>query len=108
MIVPFIFFLRRNLEETEEFATRKHRPGMAEVFHTLAQNWVIVFAGMMMVALTTTAFYLITVYAPTFGKTVLHLSTSDALLVTLLVGFRTFSGCRLAAHCRIASVVARY
>ncbi|RON13542.1 MFS transporter [Pseudomonas frederiksbergensis] len=90
MIVPFIFFLRRNLEETEEFAARKHRPGMAEVFRTLAQNWVIVFAGMMMVALTTTAFYLITVYAPTFGKTVLHLSTSDALLVTLLVGVSNF------------------
>ena len=90
MIVPFIFFLRRNLEETEEFAARKHRPSMADVFRTLAQNWVIVFAGMMMVALTTTAFYLITVYAPTFGKTVLHLSTSDALLVTLLVGVSNF------------------
>jgi MHS family citrate/tricarballylate:H+ symporter-like MFS transporter len=90
MIVPFIFLLRRNLEETEEFATRKHRPSMAEVFRTLGQNWLIVFAGMMMVALTTTAFYLITVYAPTFGKTVLHLSTSDALLVTLLVGVSNF------------------
>jgi hypothetical protein len=49
MIVPFIFFLRRNLEETEEFAARKHRPSMGDVFRTLAQNWVIVFAGMMMV-----------------------------------------------------------
>ncbi len=90
MIVPFIFFLRRNLEETKEFEARKHRPSMGDVFRTLAQNWVIVFAGMMMVALTTTAFYLITVYAPTFGKTVLHLSTSDALLVTLLVGVSNF------------------
>ncbi|WP_085726221.1 MFS transporter [Pseudomonas sp. R37(2017)] len=90
MIVPFIFLLRRNLEETEEFATRKHRPSMSEVFRTLGQNWLIVFAGMMMVALTTTAFYLITVYAPTFGKTVLHLSTSDALLATLLVGVSNF------------------
>lgn len=90
MIVPFIFFLRRNLEETEAFEARKHRPGMGEVFRTLARNWVIVFAGMMMVALTTTAFYLITVYAPTFGKTVLQLSTSDALLVTLLVGVSNF------------------
>ncbi|NVZ99461.1 MFS transporter [Pseudomonas gingeri] len=90
MIVPFIFLLRRNLAETEEFAKRKHRPGMREVFNTLAQNWVIVVAGMLMVALTTTAFYLITVYAPTFGKTVLHLSTADSLLVTLLVGVSNF------------------
>ncbi|MFJ2365970.1 MFS transporter [Pseudomonas sp. NPDC087697] len=90
MIVPFIFLLRRNLEETAEFTARSHRPSMRQVFGTLLQNWQIVIAGMLMVALTTTAFYLITVYAPTFGKTVLHLSTSDALLVTLLVGVSNF------------------
>ncbi|TVT79736.1 MFS transporter [Pseudomonas sp. H3(2019)] len=90
MIVPFIFLLRRNLEETAEFAARRHRPTMRQVFGTLLQNWQIVIAGMLMVALTTTAFYLITVYAPTFGKTVLHLSTADALLVTLLVGVSNF------------------
>ncbi|AET90745.1 metabolite/H+ symporter, major facilitator superfamily [Burkholderia sp. YI23] len=38
----------------------------------------------------TTSFYLITVYAPTFGKTVLHLSTADSLLVTLCVGVSNF------------------
>ncbi|MGE8175275.1 MFS transporter [Pseudomonas fluorescens] len=90
MIVPFIFLLRRNLEETAEFTARRHRPSMRQVFGALLQNWQIVIAGMLMVALTTTAFYLITVYAPTFGKTVLHLSTSDALLVTLLVGVSNF------------------
>jgi MHS family citrate/tricarballylate:H+ symporter-like MFS transporter len=30
------------------------------------------------------------VYAPTFGKTVLHLSTADSLLVTLCVGVSNF------------------
>ena len=45
---------------------------------------------MLMVAMTTTAFYLITVYAPTFGKKVLLLSTSDSLLVTLLVAVSNF------------------
>jgi hypothetical protein len=45
---------------------------------------------MMMVAMTTTAFYLITVYAPTFGKKVLMLSASDSLLVTLLVAISNF------------------
>jgi len=90
LIVPFIFLLRRNLEESEEYAARKHRPARAEVLRTLLQHWATVIAGMLMVALTTTAFYLITVYAPTFGKTVLHLSTTDALLVTLLVGVSNF------------------
>ncbi|MGV8920763.1 MAG: MFS transporter [Pseudomonas sp.] len=90
MIVPFIFVLRRKLEETEEFTARKHRPNMREVLQTLLLNWQTVVAGMLMVAMTTTAFYLITVYAPTFGKTVLNLSTADALMVTLLVGVSNF------------------
>ncbi len=90
MIVPFIFLLRRKLEETEEFTARRHRPAMREVYNTLVANWTIVVAGMLMVAMTTTAFYLITVYAPTFGKSVLNLSTADALMVTLLVGVSNF------------------
>ncbi|WP_459205678.1 MFS transporter [Pseudomonas sp. MLB6B] len=90
MIIPFIFLLRRNLQETEAFAKRTHRPTMKQVMATLASNWGIVLAGMLMVAMTTSAFYLITVYAPTFGKTVLNLSTTDALLVTLLVGVSNF------------------
>jgi MHS family citrate/tricarballylate:H+ symporter-like MFS transporter len=90
MIVPFIFVLRRNLEETREFKQRQHRPGMKEVFATLVQHWNVVIAGMLLVAMTTTSFYLITVYAPTFGKTVLHLSTADSLLVTLCVGISNF------------------
>ncbi len=90
MIVPFIFLLRRKLEETEEFTARRHRPAMREVYNTLIANWNIVVAGMLMVAMTTTAFYLITVYAPTFGKSVLNLSTADALMVTLLVGVSNF------------------
>jgi len=90
LIIPFIFVLRRSLQETEEFATRTQRPTMRQVFATLLHNWGVVVAGMLMVAMTTTAFYLITVYAPTFGKTVLNLSTSDALLVTLLVGGSNF------------------
>lgn len=90
MIMPFIFSLRRNLEETQEFRNRRDRPAMNEVFRTLLQHWSSVIGGMMLVAMTTASFYLITVYAPTFGKTVLHLSTGDSLLVTLCVGVSNF------------------
>lgn len=90
MIVPIIFVLRRNLQETQAFSARKHRPSMNEVFRTLLENWAVVIAGMMLVAMTTASFYLITVYAPTFGKTVLHLSTADSLLVTLCVAVSNF------------------
>ena len=68
LIVPFIF-LRRKLDQ-EEFRTRRHTLAMRQVFTTLLANWPVVVAGMLMVAMTTTAFYLITVYAPTFGKSV--------------------------------------
>lgn len=61
-------FLRRKLEETEEFSARRQHLEMRQVFKTLLGNWQVVVAGMLMVAMTTTAFYLITVYAPTFGK----------------------------------------
>lgn len=90
LIVPFIFILRRNLTETEEYSKRDHHLPLHQVIKTLFVNWPVVVAGMLMVAMTTTAFYLITVYAPTFGKKVLLLSASDSLLVTLLVAISNF------------------
>ncbi len=59
-----IFILRRKLEETRELLARRHL-AMRQGFATPLANWQVVIAGMMMVAMTTTAFYLITVYAPT-------------------------------------------
>jgi MHS family citrate/tricarballylate:H+ symporter-like MFS transporter len=53
-------------------------------------NWKIIVLGMMMAVLTTTTFYFVTVYTPTFGRTVLKLSSQDALLVTLLVAVTNF------------------
>ncbi|MEB0163364.1 MFS transporter, partial [Glaciimonas sp. CA11.2] len=89
-IVPFIFFLRQSLQETAEFSARKHHPSTREVFSSMVQNWRTVAAGTLLVAMTTTTFYLITVYTPTFGRSVLKLSTSDSLLVTLCVGISNF------------------
>ncbi len=56
----------------------------------MRQNWRTVLAGMLLVAMTTTTFYLITVYTPTFGKSVLKLTTADSLIVTLCVGLSNF------------------
>jgi len=49
-----------------------------------------VLAGMMLVIMTTVSFYLITVYTPTFGRSVLKLSTTDSLIVTFCVGISNF------------------
>jgi MFS transporter, MHS family, citrate/tricarballylate:H+ symporter len=85
LIVPFIFFIRRSLEETQAFLARTHRPSASEMFRSMAENWQIVLAGMLLVVMTTVSFYLITVYTPTFGKNVLKLSEVDSLIVTFCV-----------------------
>ncbi len=90
MIIPFLFYIRRSLEETPEFLARKHRPTLQETFASLARNWRIVVLGMLLVAMTTISFYTITVYTPTFGKTVLKLSDTDNLIVTFCVGLSNF------------------
>ncbi len=89
-IVPFIFILRRNLLETETFLAREHHPDAQEVFASLLIHWKTVLLGMLQVAMTTCTFYLITVYTPTFGRSVLHLSTRDSLIVTFFVGISNF------------------
>jgi MHS family citrate/tricarballylate:H+ symporter-like MFS transporter len=90
LIVPVLFVIRRSLQETEEFKQRRHRPSLREIFRSMLDNWGLVLAGMLLVAMTTVSFYLITVYTPTFGKAVLKLSTGDALVVTLCVGVSNF------------------
>jgi MHS family citrate/tricarballylate:H+ symporter-like MFS transporter len=90
LIIPVIFFLRRTLEETPAFLAMKKHPTASEVFASALANWRIVILGMMIAVLTTTTFYFVTVYTPTFGKTVLKLSSQDALLVTLLVAVTNF------------------
>jgi MFS family permease len=85
-IIPFLFWLRRSLRETDEFLARKSRPSIAQVLASLKINWRIVLIGTMMVTTTTVSFYMITAYTPTFGSSVLHLASTDSLLVTLCVG----------------------
>jgi MHS family citrate/tricarballylate:H+ symporter-like MFS transporter len=90
LIVPFLFVIRRSLQETAEFMARAHRPSLDEVFRSMLRNWAVVGAGMMLVVMTTVSFYLITVYTPTFGRSVLHLSLTDSLVVTFAVGVSNF------------------
>ena len=90
LIVPFLFLIRRSLEETEEFKTRKHRPSINEIYRSMLENWRIIVAGCMMVVMTTVSFYMITAYTPTFGKTVLKLDDVDNLIVTMCVGLSNF------------------
>src|SRR6266436_6431347 len=86
VIIPFLFTLRRSLQETDEFKSRKQKPNTSEILRSLTANWGIVVIGTMMVTMTTVSFYMITAYTPTFGNSVLHLANIDSLIVTLCVG----------------------
>ena len=86
LIIPFIYMIRRSLQETAEFSARAHHPAPAEIYASMLTHWRIILTGVAMVLMTTVSFYTITAYTPTFGREVLKLSQSDALLVTLCVG----------------------
>ena len=86
LIIPLLLWLRRSLEESDEFVARKRRPSFTETFRALAANARLVIIGMMLFTMTTVSFYMITAYTPTFGSAVLHLGNIDSLMVTFFVG----------------------
>jgi MFS family permease len=90
VLIPFMFIIRRSLQETPQFLARQQRPVSREVFRSLWTNWRIVGLGTMLATMTTVSFYMITVYTPTFGRVELHLDPVTNLVVTLCVGVSNF------------------
>lgn len=88
LIVPFLFWIRRGLHETENFAerTRERRPALREVYRALLRSWPVVLNAVLLVTLTSVMFYLITTYTPTFGEHELGLTYLDSFIVTVCVG----------------------
>jgi MFS family permease len=84
--IPFLYWLRRSLPETEVFEQSRHVRSIGEVLRLLGANWALILNGMALSVMTTVSFYLITATTPTYGQRVLQMSTQDSLLVTLLVG----------------------
>ena len=90
MVIPLIFWFRSSLQETQVFERQAVKPSPARILAIVAANWKVVATGMLMSVFTTTAFYLITAYTPTFGKETLHLSATGVMLVTLAIGASNF------------------
>jgi MHS family citrate/tricarballylate:H+ symporter-like MFS transporter len=97
-IVPFLFYIRHSLVETQAFASRKYRLTAGQIVQSMVGDWKIIFLGMLLVTMSTASFYLITVYTPTFAKSVLHFSESDSLIVTLCIGFSNFLWLPISGH----------
>jgi MFS family permease len=90
LLIPFLFWVRSSLLETDAFLARKHRPSIREIWQTMLAHARLVALGMLLSVLTTVSFYMITAYTPTFGSSVLHLASHQVLLVTLFVGASNF------------------
>jgi len=90
LLLPFLLRLRRSLEETDDFLSRPRAQRASDVVRMLFANWRLVGLGVMMSTMTTVSFYLVTVYTPTFGTSVLHLAATGSLIVTLCVGACNF------------------
>src|SRR6185295_11815998 len=89
-IIPFLLLIRRSLPETGAFLARKRHLSTREILRSLAANWRIIGLAIMLIAMSTSSFYLITAYTPTFGSRVLHLSDFDSLMVTVCGGVSNF------------------
>ena len=107
MIVPFIFIMRRKLQETEEFEARKHHPTTAGNLRPMVAQLDDRDRRHDAGRDDDHGFYLITVYTPTFGKTVLHLTRPTACSSRCASASRISSGCRSAARCRTGSAAGR-
>ncbi|MDE1917983.1 MAG: MFS transporter [Sphingomonadales bacterium] len=90
LMIPFLFMIRRHVEETEVFLARKEHPTVGQILATIGSNWAVVLQGALMAVMTTVFFYMITAYTPTYGNKVLNLGPIDSLLVTACVGLTNF------------------
>jgi MFS family permease len=85
--IPFLYWLRRSLPETEIFVQSRHVRSLGEVLRLLGANWALILNGMALSVMTTTTFYLITAYTPTYAQQALQMSPQDSLLIAMFVGF---------------------
>ncbi|WP_232494567.1 MFS transporter [Novosphingobium kaempferiae] len=91
VMIPFLFIIRRHMEETEAFLNRKEHPQLNRIVGIVAANWGLVLKGTLMAVMTTVFFYMITAYTPTFGSKELALSSGESLFVTACVGLTNFT-----------------
>jgi MFS family permease len=90
LMVPFLFVIRRLLEESPAFDVSQPRPSLGSLYRSIANNLSVVLVGMFTAVMTTVFFYMITAYTPTYGNSVLNLSAVGAMLVTLCIGAVNF------------------
>jgi len=108
LIIPFIFLIRRTLEETPEFAARKHHPTPSEVYAGMLGHARLIVTGVAMVLMTTVSFYNHHGVHPDVRQRNSHGSPRAMRSWSPCAwGCRICSGCPSWGRCRIGSGVAR-
>lgn len=88
LVVPYIFYIRRTLDETPEFKAKIHQAPktLGAIFQSIIQNYPVIIFGIMFVMMTTVTFYFITAYTPTFANKILHFSKLESFAITAIIG----------------------
>lgn len=88
LVVPYIFYIRRTLDETPEFKAKIHQAPktLGAIFQSIIQNYPVIIFGIMFVMMTTVTFYFITAYTPTFANKILHFSKLESFTITAIIG----------------------
>ncbi|ODU83891.1 MAG: citrate-proton symporter [Novosphingobium sp. SCN 63-17] len=89
-MIPFLFLIRRHVEETDAFLNRKEHPQIGQIMRMIGSNWGLVLQGTLMAVMTTVFFYMVTAYTPTYGSKVLKLGPGESLFITACVGITNF------------------
>ena len=87
LIIPFLFWMRRGLEESKKFLSNERHSNAKDLLRELIRHHRLVLIGAGLGIMSSVMFYFITAYTPTFGREELHLNATDSLFVTLCVGF---------------------
>lgn len=84
-VIPLMFWLRSNLQETDVFAKKKRTPTVKEICSSLVSGWRVIVTCMGMVAMATVTAQTVTTYAPTFIKS-LNLGEHVGFITLFFVG----------------------
>jgi MFS family permease len=90
VMIPFVFTMRRSLAETDDFAKRSAPPSMCRIIASIVKDGRVVLAGTCIIVMATVTFYLVMIYTPSFGRTVLKLEPTQTFIATCCVAIASF------------------
>ncbi len=90
IMIPFVFTMRRSLTETDDFAKRSAPPSMGRIIASIMADGRVVLAGTCIIVMATVTFYLVKIYTPSFGRTVLKHEPTQTFIATCCVAIASF------------------